>query len=150
VKIAFTTLACPDWSFERIVDTARELGYDGIELRFLAGSIDILNAPELAPATRETTLARLRKSELELSSLDSSVRMIHADPVKREANIREGEAFIDRAQAFGAPFIRVYGDPFVPEVSHMQAMDMVVNGLRQLGQHAAGTATLRVRTCCGR
>jgi sugar phosphate isomerase/epimerase len=139
MKIAFTTLACPDWSFEKITDTAHALGYGGIEIRVLNGTLDILNSPELAPAARETTLARLRENNLVISALGSSVRFIHADAAKFDANVRDGKAFIDRAQMFGAPFIRVYGDPFVPEVPHAKSMDMVVDGMRQLGQYAKGT-----------
>jgi sugar phosphate isomerase/epimerase len=139
MKIAFTTLACPAWPFEQITGTAHALGYDGIEIRVLHGTIDILNSPELSPAARERTLADLRANHLTICGLGSSVRFIHADQTKREANIREGKAFIDRAQMFGAPFIRVYGDPFVPDVPHAESMDMVVDGMRQLGQYARGS-----------
>src|SRR5437762_2306001 len=139
MKIAFTTLACPDWSFEKITDTAHAFGYDGIEIRVLNGTIDILNSPELASTAREATRARLREQNLQISGLGSSVRFIHADAAKFDANVRDGKAFIDRAQMFGAPFIRVYGDPFVPEVPHAESMDRVVDGLRQLGQYAKGS-----------
>src|SRR5437870_2304096 len=139
MKIAFTTLACPEWSFEKITDTAHALGYQGIEIRVLNGSIDILNSPELSSAASESTLARLRENSLVISGLGSSVRFIHADAAKFDTNVHDGKAFIDRAQMFGAPFIRVYGDPFVPEVAHTKSMDRVVDGLRQLGQYAKGS-----------
>ena len=138
MKIGFSTLACPAWSFAKIVGTAHTLGYNGLELRVLNGSIDILNQPELTPRARANTLALLHRHELSISGLGSSVRFIHADPAKFEANIADGKAFIDRAQIFGAPFIRVYGDPLLPDVPHARAMDMVVDGMRQLGAYANG------------
>ena len=37
MKLAFTTLACPDWTLEQAVDAAQRYGYAGIELRLLDG-----------------------------------------------------------------------------------------------------------------
>jgi len=34
-KLAFTTLACPDWSVPQVIDAARRYGYDGVELRLV-------------------------------------------------------------------------------------------------------------------
>ncbi len=35
--LAFTTLACPDWSWEQTVQKAVEYGYQGLELRGVEG-----------------------------------------------------------------------------------------------------------------
>jgi len=35
--LAFTTLACPDWSWEQAVQRAVEYGYQGLELRGVEG-----------------------------------------------------------------------------------------------------------------
>jgi sugar phosphate isomerase/epimerase len=32
LKISFNMMGCPDWSWEKIVDEACRLGYDGIEV----------------------------------------------------------------------------------------------------------------------
>src|SRR5438093_4867298 len=129
MQIAFTSLACPDWPFERMVTTAADLGYTGIELRFIAGSLDLLHAPALAPEARATTLASLRERQVALCCLDSSVRLIDADADKRAASLAEGEAFIERAQLFGVPFVRVFGDRFPPGVPRAQALDWAGAGL---------------------
>src|SRR5438132_12879868 len=40
MKLAFSTVACPDWDFETIAARAKEYGYDGVEIRgFLNESI---------------------------------------------------------------------------------------------------------------
>src|SRR4051812_21874101 len=33
MKLAFSTIACPAWDFTAIAASAREFGYDGVELR---------------------------------------------------------------------------------------------------------------------
>src|SRR5262249_9226931 len=37
MRLAFTTLACPAWSLERVVEAAHAHGYAGVELRLLDG-----------------------------------------------------------------------------------------------------------------
>src|SRR5439155_4663604 len=39
MKYAFTTLACPAWSIDQVVEAATNLGYDGVELRLLDGAV---------------------------------------------------------------------------------------------------------------
>ncbi len=35
IKLAFSTVACPDWTLSQVVDRASEMGYQGVELRTL-------------------------------------------------------------------------------------------------------------------
>lgn len=42
--LAFSTLACPDWTWEQIVQKAVEYGYQGIELRSVEGEMDLTKA----------------------------------------------------------------------------------------------------------
>ena len=48
-RIAFSTLACPDWPLERVLESCRRYGYDGVEIRQVAGETDLLKVAELAP-----------------------------------------------------------------------------------------------------
>jgi hypothetical protein len=38
MKISFSTLSCPSWSMQTVIEQAHTLGYDGIELRFIENS----------------------------------------------------------------------------------------------------------------
>ena len=44
MKIAFSTLGCPNWTVDEMLDAARANGYEGVELRFYGGSLDLLKA----------------------------------------------------------------------------------------------------------
>ena len=46
MKLAFSTLGCPGWSFEEIFATAKDLGMDGIEIRGIGTE---MYAPKAAP-----------------------------------------------------------------------------------------------------
>lgn len=39
MKIAFTTLSCPNWSWEHILNETTRLKYDGIEIRGIEGEM---------------------------------------------------------------------------------------------------------------
>jgi fatty-acyl-CoA synthase len=53
MKLAFSTLGCPHWELERIAQAARAYGYAAVELRAIAGDLDLLNRPEFQPGTVE-------------------------------------------------------------------------------------------------
>jgi sugar phosphate isomerase/epimerase len=139
MKLAFTTLGCPTWTLDQIIATARDLRYDGIELRFIADNMDLLRAPELSTAARAHTLQRLRDAQLEICCLDTSVRFETPDAAELEKQIGDGMAYIELAHALHAPFIRVFGDKF-DAASRERVVAQVVTGLQRLGAHAQGTA----------
>src|SRR4051812_11593123 len=45
--IAFSTLGCPGWSWKTILQQADTLGYVALELRGVAGEMDLTKVPEL-------------------------------------------------------------------------------------------------------
>ena len=49
IKLAYSTVACPDWTLEQAAQRAKEFGYDGIELRTLGpGSSLLASDPALS------------------------------------------------------------------------------------------------------
>lgn len=49
MKIAFQTLASPNWSWEQTLNAAAQLGYDGIELRGVEGEMYLPRARPFYP-----------------------------------------------------------------------------------------------------
>ena len=45
--LAFSTLGCPGWSWQTILQQADTLGYAALELRGVAGEMDLTKVPEL-------------------------------------------------------------------------------------------------------
>ena len=73
-KLSFSTLACPDWSWKQLLEAAREYLYDGVEIRFLAGDTDLLEADVFRPENHERTL-----TDLHQSGIFSGGRFYHMD-----------------------------------------------------------------------
>jgi fatty-acyl-CoA synthase len=126
-KLAFTTLACPDWTLEQCVAAARDYRYDGIELRLIDGAV-------MGP---DADVARIRKAcgALPIVCVDTSVSLAQPDATARAKHIADGVAMIDIAAALGAPSIRVFGAP--PQgVDRVAALAASRETLRALAPHA--------------
>ena len=101
MRLAFTTLACPDWSLEEVAEAGRRYCYEGLELRLLDGEVvmSTLSADQQARVRRACADAGMT-----LCCLDTSFGA--ADPA---ASLDEGYAYLELAAALEAPLIRVFG-----------------------------------------
>lgn len=132
MKLAFTTLACPDWSLEQAADAALRYGYAGLELRLLDG---ILLTPGLGAAARRRVRDVCSQPGLELICVDTSVRIAQPDAAARAAQVRDGLEFIEMAAEWGAPFVRVFGRQ-PPEAITQAAIDAATACLLPLAERA--------------
>lgn len=136
MKVSFSTLACPRWSWERIVEQARVLGYDGIELRGVQNELDACALPPFAPGERAATLSRLGQLKLSLCCLDTSCTFLSAQEI--DETLRQGREAIDLAQDLGVPWVRVFGDRIPEGTDPEQAVAQVAAAMNALGRHAQG------------
>ncbi len=60
MKISFSTLACPDYSWVDIYSMAKDLGFGGIEIRGLGEDIFAVNARPFTDERLPKTLEKLR------------------------------------------------------------------------------------------
>jgi fatty-acyl-CoA synthase len=109
MKLAFSTLGCPLWSFDDVVTAAKDLGLDGIELRGLGTRMFAPDIPELQPPERTRALARLRDTGLGLPILSSGAQLAHPDRETAQAAFVEACAYVNLASALGVPYVRVMG-----------------------------------------
>ena len=108
MKTAFSTLGCPDWSWDEIVPMAKDLGFDGIELRGVGSELSASRAAPFQPGARAATLARLKALGVAIPSVSTSCCL--ADYRKDCACLAEGREAVDLAAALGAPFVRLLAD----------------------------------------
>jgi sugar phosphate isomerase/epimerase len=142
--IAFSTLGCPAWSWKTIIETADRLGYAAIELRGVAGEMDLPKVPELSGTRLAATKKDLAALGLVVSDLGASARMHEKDPATRQAQLDEGRRFIDLAQAMGVKYVRMFGDKIPEGEPKEEVMKRVVGGFQQMAEHArpAGVTVL--------
>lgn len=136
MKISFSTLGCPSWGLPRILDAAGRLGYDGVELRFVAGDDALWARPELTGAGLRETLARLRDAALAVPCVDT--RSVFHDPpgAARDRALDEAARSLELAARLGASGIRVFGDRVQAGQDKDSTVALVADALQRLGEIA--------------
>jgi len=134
MKLAFTTLGCPDWSYKKILDEAQKLGYTGLEIRGIEGEMRADKLPQFFPENLDKTKAELKEKGLKIVGFGSSVRF-HDN---YDESIEEGKLAIDVCSLAGIPVIRVFGDQVVSD----ETIPTVIKGLKILCEHAKGKNVL--------
>ena len=143
-RLAFSTLGCPNWSWKTILETADRLGYAGIELRGIAGEMDLPKVPEFQGTRLAETKKDLAALGITVVGLGASAAMHEKDPAAREKHFDEGRRFIDLAKQLGVPYVRMFGDRIPPGEAKDEVMKRVVDGFHQMTAHAkaAGVTVL--------
>ena len=108
MKLSFSTLGCPDFSWTEIYTLAKDFGFHGIELRGLGNDIFSVNASPFLPENLPETKATLRRLKLEICCLSSGCALRYAD--RHDETIAELKEYIRLAKELGTPYIRVLGD----------------------------------------
>ncbi|SFQ36766.1 Sugar phosphate isomerase/epimerase [Pseudarcicella hirudinis] len=138
--LSFSTIGCPKWSFETIVEFAAKNGYDGIEIRGIQGQLDLSKCAEF---NSPESIARSRKmvedKGLRIVDLGSSAAMHLLDPVKRKNSLDEGKRFIELAQKLNCPNIRVFPNDLPKDQDRNQTIEAIIKGLLELGDAAKGS-----------
>ncbi|MBE6692966.1 MAG: AMP-dependent synthetase [Ruminococcaceae bacterium] len=109
MKLSFSTLACPEYSFSDIYAMATDLGFDGIEVRGLGR--DIFDNNRNMPFAKENigeTAKMLAGLGLEISCLSSDCCLRY--PELFEENVRIITEYITAAKELGTKYVRVLGD----------------------------------------
>jgi fatty-acyl-CoA synthase len=135
VKISFSTLACPDFSWADIYSMAKDLGFHGIEVRGLGDDIFAVNARPFTDAQLPKTVEKLNSLGLEIPCLASGCGLKFKEDYDR--NISEITQYIVLAKKLGTPYIRVLGD-LHPQPEGEVDDEFVVSTLKLLGTIAQG------------
>ena len=108
MKLAFSTLGCPDWPLDTVIARARDYGFDGVDFRGCAGQLDIWNLPEFSTRIAETA-AKLKHARLAVPAISSSARLLTDTDEDRAKSMDNLAASARVAHELGATFVRVFG-----------------------------------------
>ncbi len=137
--LSFSTLGCPDWTFNQIMDFAGKHTFGGIELRGLLRQTDLPLCPEFSKENRASTLRLMEDKGLHFVDLGSSATLHFPESPERMKNLEEGKRFIDLAEELKCPYVRVFPNNFPKNQEKNATIDLMVRGLLDLGNHAKGS-----------
>ena len=106
MKISFSTLGCPDFSWTDIYSLAKDFGFQGVEIRGLEGEdIFTSRAVPFRPENLQATKSLLKRLRLEICCFSAGCELRYAE--RREENAAEIRRYIALASALDTPYIRV-------------------------------------------
>jgi sugar phosphate isomerase/epimerase len=140
LPIAFSTLGCPAWDWNKILDYAGAHNFAAVELRGLEGNLDLPSHAVFAASRLTRTKSEIRDHDLRIACVSSSARMDESDSAKRKEQLSDARRFIDLAAELQAPYVRVFGTGSATEEATAPSeglKERVASGLKELGDYAA-------------
>ncbi|MCL2773691.1 MAG: sugar phosphate isomerase/epimerase [Oscillospiraceae bacterium] len=132
MKLAFSTVGCPDWTFDEIFAAAVDFGYDAIEIRGMGNEICAPKLKIFSDFSIDSTMEKLRNSNLTISMFTSN-SVIGFPDIVEEAK-KEAFDYIDLAYKAGVPFVRVFISPR-PEADEID-MNCAVSAYSEICEYA--------------
>jgi sugar phosphate isomerase/epimerase len=139
MKLAISTLVCPQWTLQQILETAAANGIGGVDFRGLEAEIDVTTLP-LFNEQIETTLELMRSAGICTPCLNTSVTLV--TPAQRwQMMLDETQRTVKLAQKMGTKFMRVFVGT-AAEMSRDEAVQLGQRRLRQLSKMCGAVVPL--------
>ncbi|MCK9479167.1 MAG: AMP-binding protein [Firmicutes bacterium] len=133
MKLSFSTIGCPEWSWNEIYSMAKDLGYSGIEIRGLGSEIRAVNAKPFTSDEMPKTMSTLKQLGLEIACFCSSCFL--GAKTEQSRILAEGFEYIELAARANVKYVRVLGDK-EPHVTGEIDDGLVISNLRLLAAFA--------------
>ncbi len=118
----YSTLGSPELSLEQTLALTARHGLPGVELRALAGTIDLPGHFTSVYGTPAVLAARLRTQPVKILSLDTSLKLAGSTTAERGEFLK----FLPWAEALGVPRLRVFdGGQNADPATHREMADTV-------------------------
>ncbi|HCE46462.1 MAG TPA: sugar phosphate isomerase/epimerase [Lentisphaeria bacterium] len=108
MKLSFTSLGCPAWDLQKMLSTAKTLGYDGIDFRGYLTEVELYKRPEFTSGIKDT-LRMVEKNGLEVSAVSSSVKAFSKNDEDRIKGLSDFKEYVKIADGLNCPYIRIFG-----------------------------------------
>jgi sugar phosphate isomerase/epimerase len=105
LKLSFSTVGCPNWTWPEIVSCAADLGFSGIELRGMGDDLSLRSVPVFQPGRVADTAKSLQGKDISISCIASNL-FLFADTFDMD----DARHTIGLARNLDCPYIRVLGD----------------------------------------
>jgi sugar phosphate isomerase/epimerase len=120
MKLAFSTLGCPDWSVEQIAEFAGAQGFDGVELRTNDDGNHFSPDASVEEAAKVRELFESQGTRV--CSLMAYTRFGSTDAAELAVNREKLLKILDLAKAIGAGFVRTFAGEFGETKTKEQAI----------------------------
>ncbi|MFQ3620971.1 MAG: sugar phosphate isomerase/epimerase family protein [Spirochaetales bacterium] len=134
MRLSFSTLGCPSYSIDAVLNLARKEGYEGVALRTLRNQVMLPELSEFSPEGIGETAKKFREAKIAVSCVMSGVHFNATDREEWRYQLQVAKTYLEIAQALEAPSIRVFGGSLTPDTDPQKILPRVVEGLRQTSE----------------
>ncbi len=135
MKLAFTTLACPDWDLGQIIDCAVTNGYEGVDFRGYRRQMAIYERPEFS-SDIASTADRIAQAGLALPCLSAGAKLYTTEPAQRDKHLAEVIAYGELCSRLDCNMIRVFGGP-IDGAARAEAIEIAASALVTMAREVA-------------
>jgi sugar phosphate isomerase/epimerase len=135
MKLAFSTLGCPKWTLQQIVENAAVMGFHGVDLRGVQDQIDVTGLPAFTTHLASTKQL-FADNGVEIAGVYSSAHLAVVDKEKKQLQFDETRRNLELAAKVGAPIVRVFGGRIPDGYTVETIIPYIAENLRQLGNEA--------------
>jgi sugar phosphate isomerase/epimerase len=129
---SISTLGCPEYSLEQVLDLAQRHHLDAVEIRALSGTIDVPAVLAAAYGTPAKLAERMQSAPALIVSLDASLKLADNKQADRDDFLK----FLPWAEACGVPWLRVFdGGKNADAATHRAMADTVAWWRAERKQH---------------
>ena len=129
IKISATTLGCPGWDLDTVLDRYVEYGFDAVDFRGLNGVIDITTLPEFTSGLPDTRM-KIEDHGLVTTAVNTSISI--CVPEKLDQNLEEARRNIEVAVGLNASDIRVFGNGNIKEKSREELVKIAADTMHRI------------------
>jgi sugar phosphate isomerase/epimerase len=127
IRIAFSTISCPDYTFRQVADAARRFGYDGVELYALEG----------APLTPDILASRLGEAigalaGIPVVSVNSWGKLSSPDRDERDRQVAQIARTLELATELHCPLVKTFGGELPADRTRDEVFDYMAESLGRL------------------
>ena len=136
MKLSFSTLGCPGYNMDQVIEMAIRNGYQGVELRAVEGKIELWTLPSFSGGGLKETAKKLRENNLEISCIGTSVSYSRRRDECFNSNAETIKRYIELACVLECKYIRVFGGPLVPVLGYLNSIKQIREGFALLSETA--------------
>ena len=132
MKLAFSTLGCPHYNMDQIIDMAVKNNYQGIEIRAVSGTVQIAQLDEFKGSGLTETAKKLKDAGLEVACLGTSVNFNVAGAEHQSKTLEDAKVAMEIAKTLDCKYIRTFGGPMPQLQSFTQTLNSIWEGYQKL------------------
>ena len=133
MKLAISTLGCPNWMFQQVLENFHAYGVQGIEVRGIDGKMEADEITWFAPDKQAETKALLKQYGLTIIGFGSSFSF--HDAAKVATVIEKAKKAIDILERMEIPAMRVFGNNIPDPTKKAETVKRVADGICEVAAY---------------